>query len=166
MCHQVCGGKLTLPKLRMLFQVALMQCSKKFQEIITDCWTLNLGWAVSTHPCFSLVNNCSTVLNHLTANDIKINRVKSAKKCNFPTLNERGYNPETPSNFQNNPKQHHWMTHPPKLKLVVPVIWWNCLGFTPWQTPRSSSLDWASIEVTLGQGSEVSVGALVGQCWG
>ena len=34
------------------------------------------------------------------------------------------------------------------------------------QTPGSSSLDWASVEVTLGQGSEVSVGALVGQCWG
>ena len=68
--------------------------------------------------------------------------------------------------FRITQKQHHWMTHPPKLELVVPAIWWSCLGFTPWQTPRSSSLDWASIEVTLGQGSEVSVGALVGQCWG
>ena len=56
---------------------------------------------------------------------------------------------------------------PPKLGLVESAIWWSLLWLhLLWQTPSNSSLDWASVGVTLGPDSEVSVWALVGQCWG
>ena len=39
--------------------------------------------------------------------------------------------------FRITQKQHHWVTHPLKLELMVPAIWWSCFSFTPWQTPGS-----------------------------
>ena len=72
---------------------------------------------------------------------------------------ERGYNPRTPSKFWNNPKDSDigWHTH-------LGWDWWSlpsgeaALASPLWQTLSNSSLDWASVGVTLGLDSEVSVG--------
>ena len=80
---------------------------------------------------------------------------------------ERGYNPETPCNFP-----HHssvmlieWHAH-------LSYDWWRlpsgeaALASPCWQAPSNSSLDWASVGITLGPDSEVSVWVLITQCWG
>ena len=81
--------------------------------------------------------------------------------------NERGYNPETPSNFPYHSKLVliTWHTH-------SSYDWWRlpsgeaALASPLWQAPSNSSLDWASVGVTLGPDSELSVWVLVTQCWG
>ena len=80
---------------------------------------------------------------------------------------ERGYNPETPSNFPYHSKLVliRWHAHPG-------YDWWRlpsgeaALVSPLWQAPSNSSLDWASVGVTLGPDSELSVWVLVAQCWG
>ena len=76
-------------------------------------------------------------------------------------VSERGYDPETPSNFP-----HHssvmlngWHTH-------LSCDWWRlpsgeaALASPLWQAPSNSSLDWASVGVTLGPDSELGVWGL------
>ena len=80
---------------------------------------------------------------------------------------ERGYNPETPSNFPYHSKVVliRWHAH-------LGWDWWRlpsgeaALASPLWQTPSNSSLDWAIVGVALGPDLEVSVWVLVSQCWG
>ena len=80
---------------------------------------------------------------------------------------ERGYNPETPSNCPHHSKLvlTGWHAH-------LSQDWWRlpsgeaALASLLWQAPSNSSLDWASVGVTLGLDSELSVWVLVAQCWG
>ena len=80
---------------------------------------------------------------------------------------ERGYNPETPSNFPYHSKLvlTRWHTH-------SSYDWWRlpsgeaALASPLWQAPSNSSLNWAGVGVTLGPDSELSVWVLVAQCWG
>ena len=80
---------------------------------------------------------------------------------------ERGYNPETPSNFLYHSRVVliRWHAH-------LSWDWWRlpsgeaALASPLWQAPSNSSLDWAIVGVTLGPDSEVSVWVLVTQCWG
>ena len=80
---------------------------------------------------------------------------------------ERGYNPETPSNFPYHSRLPliEWHAH-------LSYDWWRLpsgeatLASPLWQAPSNSSLDWASVGVTLGPDSELSVWVLVTQCWG
>ena len=80
---------------------------------------------------------------------------------------ERGYNPETPSNFPYHSKLVliTWHAH-------SSYDWWRlpsgeaALASPLWQAPSNSSLDWASVGIALGPDSEVSVWVLVTRCWG
>ena len=98
----------------------------------------------------------------------------ASMSCLFKWI-ERGYNPETPSNFWNNLKVTPLDDTPPKLGFVVSAIWWSCFGFTPmtdtkkqkswcrlwarryWDIPvligPVLGLGWSVLGITLGQGS-------------
>ena len=68
---------------------------------------------------------------------------------------ERGYNPETPSNFRNNLKETPLDDTPTEAGIggachLVKLLWLHPMADTRKQVERLSSLDWASVKVTMG----------------